>query len=233
MNQDDAVSAFRRADLVLVGPPSVICARLSFEEIRFLRVRRRIIDEHHQRLAVRIETFVVIPSILGRDDTMTDEDHVGVDRARCRLRLIGGNKIVTMFQRPNRCRAFFRKREARLRRVHGDAEERDALVVGAVVAGGLEAVRLELRRDVLHREIVTSRAWAATLEQIAGEEFVVRAHRIRAERLQCGRNRCGSGDEDQSEQRQTSHESSFRLGGRIRDERETAHILRQKLQNRG
>jgi hypothetical protein len=94
VNENDGVGALRSADFVFVGPASVVRSHFAFEQIGLLRVCGRIVDEHDQRFAVRIEAFVIVPPIFGRDDAVADEDQIGADRVGRLLRLIGADEFI-------------------------------------------------------------------------------------------------------------------------------------------
>ena len=71
------------AHLVLVGPPAVVGHRLAAEHGRVepagrLRVLDgRIADEHHHRLAAKVDALVVVPLELGGLDAVADEHEIG------------------------------------------------------------------------------------------------------------------------------------------------------------
>ena len=84
MHDDGGRGAEFRRHFVFVGPAPVIGHALALEHRRIELSRivgvwdRRIVDQHHQRLAPQIGTFVVVPAKLRRDDAITDEDHLRV-----------------------------------------------------------------------------------------------------------------------------------------------------------
>ena len=88
VNDDHAGRALLGADLVLVGPAAVVRHRLAAERLRIELGgvvgigHGRIVDEHHQRLALHVHALVVVPVELGRDHAVADEHQLGIlDRA--------------------------------------------------------------------------------------------------------------------------------------------------------
>ena len=79
MNEQDTGGPFFLPDLVLVRPAAVVGHRLAAERLRVERVgiggvgNRRIVDEHHERLAPHVDVLVVVPAVLGCLDAVADE----------------------------------------------------------------------------------------------------------------------------------------------------------------
>src|SRR5439155_14973791 len=101
-------------------------------------------------------------------DAVADEDDLGVERALRGLRLVGGDELVEVLERPDRRRPRLGEGDRGVLGIHGDADQWHSLDERAVVAGGLQAVRGELRGDVLHGDVVAARAGTASLKEVAG-----------------------------------------------------------------
>ena len=57
-------------------------------------------------------------------------------------------------------------------------DQREILEIGPVIAGRFQSAERKLRGDVFGGQIAAARADAAAFEQIAGQEFHVRAHAL-------------------------------------------------------
>src|SRR5690606_1359931 len=70
-----------RPALILARPPAVVRHRLAAEHVRIETVAwrdRRVVDQHHDRLAPDVDVLVVVPAILRRNDAVSDEHEVRV-----------------------------------------------------------------------------------------------------------------------------------------------------------
>ena len=66
---------------------------------------RRIVDQHQDRFALDIDTLVIIPAVLRRDDAVTDKDDLRIFRLDFPLQPGGGGDVVVReFQRRWFCR---------------------------------------------------------------------------------------------------------------------------------
>ena len=80
MQQDGTGGPATSCFFILVSPTAVVSERFAGEKVRFVSRGRRIVDEHHEDLAPIIGVaFVVVPTLFGRLDAVTDEDEIGVD----------------------------------------------------------------------------------------------------------------------------------------------------------
>jgi hypothetical protein len=175
VHDDRGRRALLRRDLVLVRPPAVVRHRTAAEHGRVERARivrvgdRRIVHQHHDRLAGHVDALVIVPAVLRRQDAVADEDEIAVldvdhrHRAARRRHEIG--RAAQRHALP-----LHRDRRGDRRR---DADERHVLDPGAVRIAGLQAHRLELLRQVPDRLLLTRRTRRTTLEGVGGEHLRV------------------------------------------------------------
>ncbi len=78
VDDEGAGRALLGGDLVLVGPAAVVSHGIAAEHL-FGAFDGRVVHQHHQDLVADIDVFVVVPSVLGRDDAVADEDEVRFD----------------------------------------------------------------------------------------------------------------------------------------------------------
>ena len=152
VNEQHAGGALLLADLVLVGPAAVVGHRLAAERLRIERVgvggigHRRIVDEHHERLALHVDALVVVPVELRRDHAVADKHQLGVVEARAVGHVLGPRDHIVVPLQALLLRALL---EDERRAVRRDADERHLLDVGAVGVAGLETDLRELIDQVL------------------------------------------------------------------------------------
>ena len=180
VHEDDAGGALLRADLVLVRPAAVVGHRLSAERLRVERAgvrrirHRRIVDQHHERLALDVHALVVVPLIFGRDHAVAHEHQLRILQAR-RIRhvLRPCDDVVFPFQRlPAGALA-----EDERRRHRRDADERHLLDERAVGVARLEPGLRELAHQVVHRAAFAVGARGAAFELVRRQRPRVREHR--------------------------------------------------------
>ncbi len=75
VNDESSRCALASRFLELIGPATVVSHGAAVEDIRILGGESGIVDQHHDRLALDVDPFVVVPVVLGSDDTVTDVDH--------------------------------------------------------------------------------------------------------------------------------------------------------------
>ena len=159
-------------------PPNVFAIELA----GVVRIgHRRIVHEHHQRLALQIGAFVVVPVELGGDDTVADEDQLGVLDARRRRHVLRPRHHVVFPLQRLLLRAFLEHERRRRRR---DADERHVLEIRPVSVARLQAGFLELIGQVGHRQLFALRAGRAAFELIRRQRFRVREQRVQIDRRQ-------------------------------------------------
>ena len=185
MNQDRAHRAFARGLFVFVGPAPVISKSLALEKLCV--VRGRLIHQHQQDFAFDVCSFVIIPAIFRRLDSITDVDDFGIDVRLGLLGLIVGHVLVERFQVVRS--TFDRNKRKRGRRLRRDAHHRNFLHIGSVVACRLQPVKRELCGDVLSRNVSTPLTGATPFEQIVRKKTDVGANPLRIDFLKRG-NRC-------------------------------------------
>ncbi len=179
MDDQDPGGALHRADLVLVRPSPVIRHRPA---AKYLLIQlagigrigyRRIVYEHHERLAFHVDTLVVVPVVFRRDNAVADEDKLGFVEAgdvghvfRPRDDIVFPLESVLLLP--------FCEHERRGRR--RDADERHLLNVRPVGVAGLQADLHELIDEIVHRQLFAFRAGRTTFELVGGEHLRMRQH---------------------------------------------------------
>ena len=160
VDDERACRAAARRLLELVGPPAVVGHRRAVERpgVELRRVRgigyRRIVDEHHQRLAFEVDALEVVPVVLGRGDAVADEDELRILDAGAVGDVLGPRDDVVT---PLEGRACLARHHQRLGFGARDADERHLLDERAVGIARLEPQLLELGGQVLDRPFFTGR----------------------------------------------------------------------------
>ena len=148
--------------LELVRPAAVVGQRLAAEQFRV--VRRRLVGEQHDDLALHVHALVIVPLELRRGDAVAEEDRLGVELFPFRLRLAPAGEAllagdVQLGLALDRLERRFRARD--------DAQQRHGLEVRAAVADRLEAGLLELVREILGGQLLAARSGAAPFQAVA------------------------------------------------------------------
>src|SRR5262249_9829978 len=137
---------------------------------RVIRIRNlRLAQQHQKRLAPDICSFVIVPSILRRDDPITGKDDVGI--LRCDLRYRPWRQGCIIFREPQSQRLA-----ACYKRSGGPGSNPDKwnyLNISAIWIAGLEAELLKLLDQVIDRQFFTARARRAAFELIGGQHLNV------------------------------------------------------------
>ena len=180
MQQNRARCATPRGFLVFVCPAAIISERPPAKQIWLFFRRRRIIDQHHQNLAAIIfgRAFVVIPLLLRRIDTVTDENQWRLNDYVPHLRSCECHKIIGELKRFTLLAVC----DVQLSfRIGFDANERYRLPKTSLGRGAFETHRFELFRDIKRREFAAARASAATFQSIVRKKFDMSPQRVFAD----------------------------------------------------
>ena len=177
MNNQHARRAFLGGDFKLVSPSAVVGHRPAFEHL-VVELRRipwighcRVIDQHYQDLAAHVHTLVIIPSVLGRHDPVTDKDHVCVEARLLVYPHGAGDEVSAELE----LKILVGDLDLHLGVLsRGDAHERDFLKVSAVAVARRESHLFELIGDVGNRKVLAVSARASALVQVRGESLDVR-----------------------------------------------------------
>ena len=204
VNDQGPRRALARRALVLVGPAAVIEPAFAGEK---LVVPVGIVVEHQEDLALEVDAFVIVPTVLRRLNAVADEDHLSVADLRPR-------RVDARRQRetPRVGQGDLRRATGELprrRRLRGDADHRERLLPRAPGTSGLEACSLELGGEVQARELVAAASGTPPFESVgrekadrrgeAGGVDTVRGGALARRGYGCGkpeggrRERCGSG----------------------------------------
>ena len=140
VDDDDGLGAHARGFFVLVGPAAVVGERFAAEEFRI--VRRRLVGEQHQHLALHVDAFEIVPMEFWRDNAVADEDRFGVELLALLLRSLTPTKSSSHRKETLLSGAFGREGRAGLGRRRRPSAR---LEVGAVFAGRFGSGERELR----------------------------------------------------------------------------------------
>ena len=164
VNDDSARCSQLGGLFVLVGPAPVVEPTHTLEEI--IRPVRIVVDDH-QDLAGNVHAFEVIPFVLGRLNSVADEDEFGVlDRRTLLLNAARSDVLVPPAKR-DRLAALVEGPDVGRRRVHPDDVER---LLPGVVAGGRHVPHFfELGDQETAGERIALAAGTATRIFVAGE----------------------------------------------------------------
>src|SRR5690606_37079668 len=169
--------------LELVRPAAVPGECASLEELRLRRRSGRIASQDEHDLSPDVVPGVVVPVVLGRAYTVTDEYEIRIQRhqrVRCTWPcdyVLAPGDVDRVIPGRERDAASCR---VRMPRVDGDALSKSA-------SRRLEADEGELRRDVARCQPATGGARCAPLQQIVGEKREVPADAGRGNRASRGR----------------------------------------------
>ncbi len=177
MNDQNSDRTLARRFLELVRPASVIGHSLRVEE--FWILRRRLVDDHQQHLALDVHALEIVPAIFGRLDAVADENDGRIDIGAVRLSLVAGHVILAQFQVDG----------LSMLRLQGEARrgqcphtgEFDLLHISAVVPRRSQSIQRKLRGDVLRRDVAAARTGAPPLEEIVRQEPHMRADAFRVD----------------------------------------------------
>ena len=168
MNHDRRGGAQRRGDLVFVSPAAVVGHRLAAEHLRVqlaILLHRRVIDQHHDGLALDVDAGVVVPVIFRGLHAVAHEHHGAVLDADLGLVVGGhGHCIVREIQR----QALLADLDMAPRGAT-DARQRHGLQIAAVRIARLQAQRLELLLQVRHGLATAGGARHAALVFVGGQ----------------------------------------------------------------
>ena len=170
-----------RAHLVLVGPAAVVGHRPAAEGLRIELIavggigNGRIVDEHHERLALHVHALVIVPVELGCDYAVAHEDELGILERRGRRYVFGPRDDIVFPLERLLLPALPEHQRCRRRR---DPDQRHGLEIRSIRVAGFQAGGLELLGQVANREFLAPRARCASFELIRRQFFRVRQHRV-------------------------------------------------------
>ena len=170
VDDDGAQRALAGRLFVFVGPAAVVGQRLAGKELRV--VGGRFAGKQNDHLALHVDALVIVPGELGSADAVADEDRRGFEIQRGLAAVGGGDEILQPAQFDGSVQSH--NGQAGARADGRDELQRDSLDEAAVVASRLHARCGELRRDVFLRQQTAASARAASLQQIACQEFYMR-----------------------------------------------------------
>ena len=165
MHDEHTGCAPARGLLVFISPAAVVGHGLAVKELRVTGGITRIIHQYHHRLALRVETGVVVPLVFGRDDAVAGEHQGTPGERHGRLRARRTHDEVSAEAESERRGAADRERCVG---VGGDLHQRHFLQEAAVV-GRQKAVALELGGDVFSRELLARTGRRPAAELIRGQ----------------------------------------------------------------
>src|SRR5688572_11949291 len=141
--------------------------RPALEEIRLRGARRRVVDEHDQRLPPHVEVFVIVPAVLRSIDAVSHKDDLGIELSGRVLRLVHPDELVEVSKGTHGRPAVPHEGDRALCRVVAESEQTHLLEVGVVVAGRRETHHFDLAGEILSHDCIAPRARTASFEEIA------------------------------------------------------------------
>ena len=147
---------------IFVSPAAVVGEGLAFEEFRI--VRGRFVDQHEQNFSAYVLAFVVVPVVLGRLNSVSHKNNVGINIGLGLLRVVVSNVLVERAQIHGLALpGHERKLSFGERR---DSDQGHSLHVCAVISGRLQAVFGELGGNIFRGDLAAALARPASLQQI-------------------------------------------------------------------
>ena len=192
MHDDRRRRSLFGSNLILVGPPSVIGHGVPpkhlFVELRGIgRIRnRRVVDEHQQRLALQVNALVIVPAVLPRHDSVTDEDNLGVFHPALRPEAMRDGNV---FIREMDTQSLAARGEEGFRLTR-NAHQRHLLQIGSIRISGLEAESLELLDQIVDGLLLARCSRRAALKLIRRKRSNVLQQVLRLDAVERGSQIC-------------------------------------------